>query len=168
LAIDLSLNSSTEFTVHVVEVELGRESHCGIVLRRAILEGQGLNTDEVFAAGGTNAAVRGELNGADFGHVGVVTDELQAGLLLGISSVDTDFAWTIFVKTRLAAAILPLNLSLLTTSKMCGRDRVGNERNCKSNGNRSENNKRFGEHFLGLKITRVRLREREGLLRSRN
>lgn len=41
---------------------------------------------------------------------------------------------------------------------------AAHEGNCESNGNRSKNNKRFGEHFFELEDNEGGIREWEGLL----
>lgn len=47
-------------------LEFRRESHGRVFLGRIIFERQRFDTDEVFAASGTNATVRGELDRAGF------------------------------------------------------------------------------------------------------
>lgn len=149
MTVDLGLHSSAEGTGHAAKSELGRECKGRELGLSGILEGKGLETDEVFVAIGANGSVRGESNCRNLRDVDTGVDGLQKGLLLSISSVDGDFSRAELRESWGGAAILPRNNSGLTSGIGGSGDRSSDENGGESRRRKSKGNKDLGEHLEG-------------------
>jgi len=140
------LNIGGEGTGHAVESELGGEGKSRVLGLRGILKGERFNADEVFAAVGTNASIRGEVNGVGQGDINAGVQSLEASLLLRIADVDGNFGGTEILESRGRAAILPCDNSWLSTRVGSRSDGSSNKDGGKDRGSKGQGNKSLREH----------------------
>jgi len=143
-------DSCCKDTGHAIEMELGRESEGRELGLSSILEGQGLEADEVFAADGPNGGIRGEVECGNERDIDAGVKSLEGSLLLGISGVDGDFSGTELGKAGGIAIILPCNNSRLSTGIARSGNGGGHEDSSESCRSSGEDDEYFGEHRGGV------------------
>lgn len=116
MTVNLSLDSSAKGSSHAGHSELGGEGQSRELRVGGVLQGQGLDTDEIFVAIGTDGSIRGELNRGGGGHGHAVRNGLQLSLLLSVTGVNTDLRIAEVSELVTLAAILPGDRLFLTSS----------------------------------------------------